>query len=477
MENQFYDTDFERWLQDKTRMHRIYPSDAIWKGIYKQLHGHRTWPGLNFFAIITVAALTIVTVIADRPLVQTETKTVAKKQDVAFTSIADHLDPVKATQRTFELIQKRRNQQHTAKADNLADIAVPAATVTASGYLISKKSGLTISISSKPQFSSIASLTAIVNSNLNVEEPVAEAKEGSGKVSILNEEVKVKLKKEVAAVAEIKNVEPERSGVDKYLQEQAEEIIRLNSQTASREPKWGIQFYIAPSASFRELTNKKTVTDNNNSLAPVAPNVDGTDVNEIVNHKPAIGSEFGIAVTYNLTDRLKLKAGGQLNIRQYNIEAYKGATEYASIALVRGGQVDTFNIFAVYRSKDGYMPTMLTNKYYQLSVPIGVELAILKNRKLSVGVGTSLQPTYTITPEASYLITTDYNSYADGTNFLRQWNINSSFEAIFTYKTGNFQWRLSPQLRYQLLSTYVTPYPIKEHLIDYGIKIGFAKSF
>jgi hypothetical protein len=58
----------------------------------------------------------------------------------------------------------------------------------------------------------------------------------------------------------------------------------------------------------------------------------------------------------------------------------------------------------------------------------------------------------------------------------RKWNLNANLETYFSLKSGNYKWQLGPQLRYQTLPTSLEKYPIKEYLIDYGLKIGVSKS-
>jgi hypothetical protein len=48
--------------------------------------------------------------------------------------------------------------------------------------------------------------------------------------------------------------------------------------------------------------------------------------------------------------------------------------------------------------------------------------------------------------------------------------------AFISYKTGDLKWQVGPQLRYQLMSSFVKEYPIREHLFEYGITIGVAKT-
>ena len=54
----------------------------------------------------------------------------------------------------------------------------------------------------------------------------------------------------------------------------------------------------------------------------------------------------------------------------------------------------------------------------------------------------------------------------------RKWNISTSFEIYAGVSTGKINWRIGPQVRYQLKSSYVAKYPFNEHLFDFGLKMG-----
>ena len=41
---------------------------------------------------------------------------------------------------------------------------------------------------------------------------------------------------------------------------------------------------------------------------------------------------------------------------------------------------------------------------------------------------------------------------------------------------GSVKWIVGPQFRYQMLSSYTDNYPIREHLVDYGLKVGLKKT-
>jgi hypothetical protein len=110
-----------------------------------------------------------------------------------------------------------------------------------------------------------------------------------------------------------------------------------------------------------------------------------------------------------------------------------------------------------------------------LSLPVGIDWKVWGSGKLSWGLAAFAQPTY-VFKKAPFVITPDDKSFADGAKMMRKWNINSSLETYFAYTMGKYKWQIGPQFRYQLLSTFNNSYPIKEHLLDYGIKIGLVRS-
>ena len=122
-------------------------------------------------------------------------------------------------------------------------------------------------------------------------------------------------------------------------------------------------------------------------------------------------------------------------------------------------------------------PIILRNRYYEVAAPIGMDYKVFEGTSgaVTINVAATVQPTYTFDKEP-FVITNDYKNYADGSSLMRNWNINSSVEAYISYKIGALRWQIGPQFRYQHLPTYGGGYPIREHLLDYGIKLGFTKS-
>jgi hypothetical protein len=118
--------------------------------------------------------------------------------------------------------------------------------------------------------------------------------------------------------------------------------------------------------------------------------------------------------------------------------------------------------------------TELVNRYYQVAVPVGVEWEIAGGKNFKLNVAGTIQPTYLINRNA-YMLSTNFKNYSLTKGMMNNWNVNSNIETFISFKAGDYRWQLGPQIRYQHLPTFTNKYPIKEHLMDYGFKIGVSK--
>ena len=126
-----------------------------------------------------------------------------------------------------------------------------------------------------------------------------------------------------------------------------------------------------------------------------------------------------------------------------------------------------------YNNFSGYKTNWLQNFSLQVSAPVGVELKLTGDDKVQFGVASTVQPTYVLGDKA-YLISADYKNYTEMPSLVRRWNVNTSLETFVAYSTGHLNWQVGPQVRYQILSSYLKKYPIKEHLFDFGLKVGIS---
>jgi hypothetical protein len=239
----------------------------------------------------------------------------------------------------------------------------------------------------------------------------------------------------------------------------------------TRERKLTWQIFFSPNISYRKLSENKSFVRPTTSPASAFSYLGLYDVNNAVTHKPNIGFELGITSKYAVSPNAKLRAGFQFNVSRYDIKAFNYVPEVATIALNNGYGVDLVNTISNYRNFNGGKTNWLKNYYFQASVPLGVEVKLTGNNKMHVGVASTLQPTYVIGDRA-YLITNDYKNYAELPWLIRRWNVNTSLETFVSYSAGKTKWQVGPQVRYQLLSSFVSKYPVKENLYDFGLKVG-----
>lgn len=477
MRNPLYNDELEDFLQQQADQHRMYPSDQLWRNIQTSLHGERRWPALTFISIFIIVALVIGTLVVEpgkhisKVDVTTESTRVSassspKQNKVAQEVLAEHLSPEHITQETMKALTGSSSEKVEANTRiNTASITVPAVTTNVVDVLL-------------------ASNAAVTNARQDVpnESPAKTEKGLTERIAI----TAIKLP-ETGAPQRLTTLK----AFDK-LTAQQDDIWRdypiiPNSIIKAKLSKFTFQFYLTPSVSYRRLVSAKSFDNAQFPQSyldvPVAANY-AIDVNKVVRHRPAVGSEVGVALGYRLTNRITLKAGVQFNMRQYNIEAYsyKPVQSSSAEALVQNGFVDSFatvnNYNAISTTQNSLTestPITLQNTYYELSAPVGIDYRILTTNKLSWNVAAAVQPTYTFDKEP-FTITSNYKGYTDGSALMRNWNINTSIETYLSYQLGKFRWQLGPQFRYQQLPTLAQKYPVREYLLDYGIKFGFTKA-
>ncbi len=488
MEDNFNQNNFEEFLKEQVRNHRMYPNDGVWRDIHTRLHGDKKWPALTI-AACTILSATIAISVYFTP-----------KPDIfAINPSANELKNSTLS-----------NSQHNIGLDNLASSSLykqktsfaepgknktlSVAPVSRDIYTVNNPVAATDKNKTiRPEITEVerVSASAVNNTVINKQSDLkqvntpatvnAAAEVPTNFESLQAPTLLQKLKvsdiiKPLAQNPKVSRDYNDKNMADNFLKDHKDDIsLHTASKIKNGKNKFGFQIYVAPSVSYRKLAEDPSVLKEGNNSGPVGLNY-VADVNKVVRHKPGNGLEAGVSILYYLSDHFRLKSGFQFNVRQYSIEAYRSGTEVASIALVENNRIDTVTSLAIYRNNNGYYPAELVNRYYQLSVPIGLEWEIIGNKRVQFNIAGSIQPTYLINHNA-YLLSTNFKNYSKDPDLVRSFNINSNIETYISFKAGNFKWQIGPQLRYQPYSTFIPQYPIKEHLLDYGIKLGLSKTF
>ncbi|BAV10269.1 hypothetical protein FLA_6330 [Filimonas lacunae] len=448
-----YKDEMEQFLENRANQHRLYPSDHVWRKIQQQLHEDVRWPALPFILLFIIAALVVGTLLVKPEehffyrshLLASKIPVTAKDSASNIQSLEESLATGAITQKTIAYATERLNMYAT-------DASV---------------------ISSKDSLQNISTTATVELLNQPVSSILPEAVfQAMPPASLENISIVADSYIDSMVIAHNTVAEHSVAPVEKSVkaaQNHTAMAAPVINQAASND-RWSFQLYVTPSQTYRRLVSgKNTKSAPGLDNAPIAPPATD-DVNSVVKHTPANGFEIGFAIGYQLNKQFTIKAGLQYNSRKYNIEASTFNYERANVAL---SGMDTLTTYTPYRNLKGSYPVTLQNVYRELAIPVSISWKGWERKKLSWHVSASIQPTYILQNQA-YIISTDYKNYVGGTSLARRWNINTSFETFISYRTGEITWQIGPQFRYQQLSTFKNQYPVREFLLDYGIKLGFS---
>lgn len=470
MEENFYHSAFEELIKEKADQYKMYPSDKVWKNIDRSLHWRRKWYWSGFVVLLSGISYLAVTELVSPPAVN-------PAPNIEHVSASDTRPSLTAAQ----LIPFPSAVNINADSNGISDpdnTLVSAITVEDSGNItasfeIPMKFLDLKNISTNPnekaslRISGLEPLGRHEVYNIELSWPVADnlwrTPAELYRPSVEGKNIAASPRKLVAPVSENRI---------NWLQEHA--AYKFLASTTKRI-SWQLAF--SPTVNYRKLTGRGVKSNSSSmDMMPVALDVDG-DPDKLVNHKPALGFELGTHGMLSLSKRLTLKGGLQFNYSKYDIAAFRAPVELATISLnsSTGQTIGALTSYTDLRNFGGSSVEILKNQYFQLSAPIGLELRVLGNEKLQFNIAGTIQPTYLLNKN-TYLITNDYKNYTKEPSLVRKWNVNAGAEAFISYSSGDVKWQIGPQFRYQLLSSYKNEYPIKEYLMEYGIKIGITKT-
>jgi hypothetical protein len=450
MERNFYNEGFEDLLKQKADQYKIYPSDRVWRNIYQSLHSRRKGFTIGGLLLLLLGGFVMMEESLNEHL---------DKSQSGFTPAMD-------ASRAFESSPQNNPfifPPFVSKTDTRSTLPPTAADFSQTAKIIDIKSRL-------DNYSTPVSSQNEIESNLSgkIISRSASNKNAEGYTVIAQENVDP-AKGVVSVKASL--LTKENNKVEAIEKSTALSTLKLSGK---RKNVFGFNVYLAPSVTYRRLSEDKSSKSIGSNL-PVA--VDHLDVNKFVNHKPALGASFGAGVFYNVSRNFTLKGGLQMNFMRYTISAYPSAPEKIMIALnsTGGGRGDTITSYSTIRNIGGTQPEQFQNQYLQVAMPIGAELKLLGDKPFQLNVAGSLQPTYLLS-HSTYLLSDNLANYTKEPSLVRKWNLYSSIETYISYQSGDVRIQIGPQFRYQLLSSYDDRYPIREYLMEYGLKFGVIKT-
>lgn len=460
MERKFYPENFEKFLKGHADQFKLTPSKKVWHGIYNDLHPGRRWPSvamsmLFIFTLVIIGHLNTNnghnTALYDLNSLHASNiaKPIASKQSI------------KRSNTKLTITENNSTQNNNTGTDpfnvpQLSGINNTQASITIAGIPNMNESKFDNVVESKSNNVAPQNKNEILSSE-KIEKNVIQT--SPAEVSAINtSENSDKINNNEAPVIQATSNTTE---VIYTPVEKAASIIPQANAATIHKPKrinnvtW--TYYLAPSLSYRFLSDK--------------------DVSNAVIHKPIIGYEGGAAMSINIFKKLQFTTGLQLNYSGYNIRANNTHPTISTLILntETAGQYSVYTSNSFYGNSTGSELTRLKNYSLQASVPIGLQYIFGGNDNIKFGAAAALQPTFIFTDKA-YLLSTDRRNYLTAPELLRKWNMNANLTPYVTFNSNSFNWQIGPQVRYQFLSTYSNLYQVKEHLVNYGIRIGISKS-
>lgn len=431
MERDSYNENFERFLRTNADNLRLPASERVWKNISKKMDRRRRWIGFTLSAILLMTAVGGYFLVHNsvKPLPHPVATTENQKQN------SDGAEREVSTLRTVAPTQQE-------------DLKTPLAVVNHS----TTSPLLTNNVKNIHR----ENTTAINIPETNTDNKSTVVNENNFKSQIVDTYNDTPEQKDPIQLSSTKNSTPEELPLD---------IESVVSSYKAKVKKFSLQVSFSPMVSYRKLSENK-------SYMPTT--LPSYSVNDAVTQKPDMGLELGVSGKYTVSKNVKLIGGLQFNVSRYDIKAFTAAAPTVAIfRLNTSTGVDYVNASTPFSNTGGSQSDWLQNLYLQLSVPMGVELKLAGDNHTQFGIATTIQPTYVFGDKA-YLIASDYQSYAQVPGLTRHWNVNTNFQTFVSYSTGNMRWQVGPQVRYQVLSSFVSKYPVKENLFDFGLRVGIS---
>jgi len=537
MEKKIYTDDFEQLLKEKSDQFRMYPSKRVWHSIYNDLHPGRKWPSVAMSMLLIIVLMLIGYLntgdsiinrqiaadtdgqpgiatnnskkvktknrpsenATDQQLVNAGSGASAGEDIVSFLGIADNsfltntnIDP--ATGLSNDLSAKNSGVPFVVIKEQ-SEISGKDILQTVDNYIKTNQIFTDIAVVNKKK-----KTKAIPPSNSNKNHDIDDQEEfpGENLTGTSNNKITSELKdanlaittsagspesndaRQAASLVNENSITKKDLNAKKVLS--AEEKAWIENYALNNKPprrgKWkgrlAIELYTTPAINYRKLS-----TDTKGSASAFA----NSDVNNAVSHRPGLGIEAGIGLSYAFAKKLRLKAGIQFNSTSYGIDADKTNHPILTSLLLNDlntgysyPNTRTSTLANPYYNSTALQPVTVHNTTYQVSIPIGIAYKLASVNKLEWFAGASIQPSYIFDGNA-YLLSSDMKDYVSEPSLMRNWNLNTGFETYINYKFAGFTLQVGPQARYQLFSTYKKRYTLIEKPYAVGLKIGIVKGF
>lgn len=490
MEKRFDMMDFEESLRDHADRFTLMPTRKVWIGLYNDLHPGSKWPSITMgflliLSIIIVGNLNNATK-TTQSAVQVDSKNVVNQNENSLNNKQENKNLVTAVIKDSDETHETNLVQSSSKKNE---------------KVINEKDMGTKPYSNSYNYSEVT----FENKNLEKTNSAKEFQPADAGTIIEKEKANVIVSKNSGSGSEIqlpglqKNIIPvESNGVEANFEEtpqninpvvsiennlimdmdlqvvnNIEENVTEKKLSAKKNRKSTWTFYLDPSVSSAWFTGKPISQSSISYTSPLMVNSGNFSGNRKYGARLSLSG--GAVSSLPINGKLNFTSGFMLTYLGYKTTSSFIHPTFANLVLKdKTGSPYLKSYITHYGNGTGYSQLQLNNYSLQFAVPLGLQYTLFENQKLNWKIGSSIAPSVVIASQ-SYILSADGRNYVTDPGLLRRFNLLANFETFLTLKTARVKWQIGPSFGYQTFSSFDRSYPEKEHLLDYGIKIGISR--
>ena len=502
MEEKFYRDDFELSLRDQVDEFQMSPSKKVWQSIYNDLHPGRRWPSI-MMSVVLLSTLLIIGIHHTDPRQsnalassralneipaknlnsQTLNENTLMPAEKTSAQVASNIaaKKVREVDQNVSRVEKNASANPVVVSRQSIAIPEPANSILPGDQSISAPQDISL----EERRSTPKTETEIVEMPNNT---FIEDNFKPGSISVGESSVLAKVEPLASSGVEvlqtisapIQNLATNGEAIFDIagrVGKQDELAITDHAQLKAvrkRFSKISWSYYAAPLVSTAVFRGEHLRPAQASNQFTSLPQVIRKDL--AVQKSAALGFEAGVQMRYALTNKVKITSGLHFTRSGYNITSNIVHPTLSNLALKNPetGKEYTRSFVTHYGDGTGSSTVLVNNYNYQASVPVGLQFTIFNNSNLQLNLAADLEPSYVVKGDA-FVLSSDGRNYISVPDLLRKWNISSNFAPHISFKANKFNWNVGPNIRYQWLSTFQNSYTHKQHLINYGIRLGISK--
>lgn len=490
MEKTFDITDFEASLKEHADDFTMMPSKRVWNGVYNRLHPGSKWPSITMGLLFMLALVGIGPMNNSTKNYNMDSQNPENTESINFGTGRDaNKSRQPATQNTLP------ENSTVEKSGKTIGKIVPISSAMAGRTKVGDDSeaGNPLSAGTEsataPSWGDVRKITAPKNVSkpgVRISDEGSTLEKSVSKPLPVSTNVSGKMPENIPfAVAafelstedlELLQILPSPTS-DLTLPNDSSEISEAVTPPPvkkKRNKKVSWFYYIAPTVSSVYFTGKPM--ENHEPLSGLPSVIIYPDqVGNTMRVNARIGYKAGAEVKFTIAENWKLLTGAQLSYSGYNILSNKVHPSFAFLILQdEEGKAMPKKYMTFYGNGQGEDHVTLHNKSLQFSLPVGMEYSVWKKGTVEISVASTIEPIFVVKADA-FILSSDGRNYISDPDLMRKSNVSGQLGTFISFNSSKLKWQIGPSVRYQLLSSYKNEYPVSEHLLDYGIRIGISR--